>query len=553
MFTLIDRIPDAVLVHTETELLHFQGDKEIAQNDLQISFKIADIASASPLKIYVKADTTPLKYIRLRWKMPVSKTARLLSDCWERSYGDMGWENISPFQACPWYFLLKQDSELAGYGVKVRPGALCFWQMDPQGISLWLDVRNGGSGVLLNGRTLLAAEIISAVFRLDETSENAFTSFHAAREFCKLMCTDPILPPHAVYGANNWYYAYGHSSREEILADTDYLMSLTAEAENPPYMVIDDCWQRDRQDDYIGGPWTSNEKFGDMKTLADAIKEKGARPGIWVRLLFDHREELPTEWRLESGYLDPSHPGVLAKITEEVQRIGSWGYTLLKHDFTTFDIFGKWGWQMNPLMTDDGWHFHNRTLTSAEIIKNLYETILNAGKPYNMLILGCNTIGHLGAGLMHMNRVGDDTSGRIWERSLRMGVNALAFRLPQHRTFFDIDADCIGIMETLPWKQNKVWGELLAKSGTSLFVSAKPGVLTEDEKKELGDFLMTNSRQDQTAVPLDWEYTSYPEDWELQEKTVHLDYDYEDGPIALQGKIRSFELEHLFKITDYRW
>lgn len=51
-------------------------------------------------------------------------------------------------------------------------------------------------------------------------------------------------------------------------------------------MVIDDCWQEHhRLDEYNGGPWTKgNAKFPDMKGLADKLKEKGVRPGIWVRL-----------------------------------------------------------------------------------------------------------------------------------------------------------------------------------------------------------------------------------------------------------------------------
>ncbi|MFR7899899.1 MAG: hypothetical protein ACLU6Y_08720 [Ruminococcus sp.] len=42
---------------------------------------------------------------------------------------------------------------------------------------------------------------------------------------------------------NNWYYAYGDSSEEEILSDTDYILKLTEGVKNPPFMVIDDCWQ----------------------------------------------------------------------------------------------------------------------------------------------------------------------------------------------------------------------------------------------------------------------------------------------------------------------
>lgn len=89
------------------------------------------------------------------------------------------------------------------------------------------------------------------------------------------------------------------------------------------------------------------------------------------------------------------------------------------------------------------------------------------------MIIGCNTIGHLGAGLMHLNRTGDDTSGRIWERTRRMGVNTLAFRLPQHNTFYHIDADCVGIFGMIPWEKNRQWADVLAKSGTPLFVSGK--------------------------------------------------------------------------------
>lgn len=68
-------------------------------------------------------------------------------------------------------------------------------------------------------------------------------TFESAREFCKVMCTDPICPDYPVYGSNNWYYAYGDSSEKEILQDTDYIVKLTKGVDNPPYMVIDDCWQ----------------------------------------------------------------------------------------------------------------------------------------------------------------------------------------------------------------------------------------------------------------------------------------------------------------------
>ena len=199
-----------------------------------------------------------------------------------------------------------------------------------------MDVRCGGNGVKLNGRTLKAAEIITAHMR-------ECTTFDAVSDFCGDMCTDPVPPDYPVYGSNNWYYAYGDSSEEEILNDCDYVLELTKGASNRPYMVIDDCWQvNHRLNEYNGGPWTKgNEKFPAMKAMADTLVEKGVRPGIWVRLLQNEDENIPAEWRISlNNCLDPSHPDALAYIRDDVERICKWGYTLLKHDFSTFGLVG---------------------------------------------------------------------------------------------------------------------------------------------------------------------------------------------------------------------
>ena len=337
------------------------------------------------------------------------------------------------------------------------------------------------------------------------------------------MCSDPILPEKPVYGSNNWYYAYGRSSREDVLRDAAYLARLTEGIPNRPYFVIDDCWQRDRyhadgtfEETYNGGPWTPNAHFGDMGTLAGEIRNMGVIPGIWVRLLQDNSPDIPASWRLpHNGALDPSVPEVLEHVKGIVSQIGAWGFRLLKHDFTTFDLMNRWGSEMSYEMADEGWHFADRSRTSAEIIVALYEAILESAAQHDMLVLGCNTIGHLGAGLMHMHRTGDDTSGLMWERTLRIGVNTLAFRLPQHRAFFDIDADCIGISDLIPWQYNRQWGRLLAGSGTSLFYSVKPDTLPRDQEEELAGMLRRNAAAAEPAVPLDWENTALPQDWLL--------------------------------------
>lgn len=524
---MIKRDPDLIMIQCEDAEYCLKPEKHVVSaGDVTLTLK----PEVDTFSVWLTAETTPVRMIKMRWNSAEKITGKFLGDSWERSYGDMGWRGMVPYRAMPWYFLIEKEVGVTAFGVKVRPAALCFWQADPSGITLWMDVRCGGEGVILNGRTLAVATVICRTYR-------SLSAYEAARTFCKEMCPDPLLPSEPVYGSNNWYYAYGHSSHEEILADTDYISRLTEGLENRPYMVIDDGWQLNRCDEYIGGPWDQgNERFPDMPGLAQALKEKGTKPGIWFRPLLDRSENIPEEWRISyNGALDPSHPEVLKKVAEDVDRICKWGYQLIKHDFSTFDCFGCWGFDMQPLMTKNGWHFYDRSKTSAEIMVEFYRTILEAAKPYHTLILGCNTIGHLAAGLEHMQRTGDDTSGLLWERTLRMGTNALAFRMPQHRTFFDCDADCLGITGAIPWKFNRMWGELLGKSGTTLFVSVKPGVLSEEEDKELMEFLRMGSEQKEIAQPLDWQETIYPQDWKVGNEVLHYDWYSEVGIREMRG------------------
>lgn len=478
------------------------------------------------LAIFLTAQTSKVKWIKLRWNnLSWDKNVRFLGDAWERGYGDMEWKGMNPNRFMPWYFCAKSEAKSVCYGVKVRPSAMCFWQVDSLGMTLFLDVRCGGSGVNLKGRVIKLADVIACEMR-------ECTSFEAMQEFCGQMCEDPILPKYPVYGSNNWYYAYGKSSESEILADCDYILNLTKDIENKPYMVIDDCWQEHhRLNEYNGGPWTKgNEKFPDMKALADKLVKKGVRPGIWVRLLLNEDENIKNEWRLShNNCIDPTNPEALNYIKEDIKRICNWGYTLIKHDFSTFDLFGKWGFQMSPLVTDDGWHFYDDSLTSAEVVKLLYKAILDASVEASngeTLILGCNTIGHLGAGYMHINRTGDDTSGVIWERTRFMGVNTLAFRLPQHGKFYEIDADCVGIDGGISWSMNKQWADVLAKSGTPLFISVRPNILDETEKQELHEILKVASKQEHHVIPVDWEETTCPEHWQDKDHDIDCKYQW---------------------------
>jgi alpha-galactosidase len=365
--------------------------------------------------------------------------------------------------------------------------------------------------------------------------------FVAAKKFCQNMCDAPRLPKKPVYGGNNWYYAYGNSSAADIREDSRRIASFADSNENRPFMVIDDGWQPNP----TAGPWSrGNAKFTDMAKLADDMREIGVQPGLWMRPLFT-KEEIPKAWRLRSpsalheyqagkGYvIDPTVPEASRRIEEDMRTVVSWGYGLVKHDFSTYDLLGRWGKNMGAAITDADWSFADTTLTNAEIVREFYRTLRDGAA--DALLEGCNTVGHLTAGLFEMQRSGDDTSGRDWNRTRKMGVNTLAFRAPQHGTFFAIDADCVGLTKQIPWAMNKQWLSVLAGSGTPLFVSAAPDAIGPEQRAAVQWAFAEASRPMSLGEPVDWLETPEPETWILRGTRIQFDWFGMEGasPLAV--------------------
>ena len=139
---------------------------------------------------------------------------------------------------------------------------------------------------------------------------------------------------------------------------------------------------------------------------------------------------------------------------------------------------------MGAALTRDGWTFAaGPTRTTAEVIDELYRAIRTAAG--DALVIGCNTVSHLSAGVFEICRIGDDTSGTEWARTRKMGVNTLAFRGAQHGAFYVADADCVGVTNAVPWALNRQWLDLLSRSGTMLFVSLAPDALGADQRRDL--------------------------------------------------------------------
>lgn len=527
------RYADDLAIYTNNGEVHAQG-RNVVSRDAQAM----QCMEADGLHVLLQGDTTPVRYLRLRWKFTAQDDAdltnmKILGDAWERGYGDLAWRGMTPERCMPWVFAASngsdQQRDQSGrktlcFGVKTGAGAFCMWQCDPKGVTLLVDVRCGSEGVLLSGRTLSACTVCMETY-------TDCRAFEALQRFYHQLSPNPLLPAQPVYGSNNWYYAYGQSSHEEIISDSRFVAAQCKGLENRPFMVIDDGWQPNSCD----GPWyQGNERFPDMKGLCEAMRAEGVRPGIWIRYLSDRsgaEKSMSPETRLsrDPQFLDPSHPEVLAKVAEDTRRIvEDWGFELIKHDFSTFDMFGKWGAQCPGFMAGGCWHFYDQSKTSAEIVRTFYQTIREAAGE-QCLLLGCNVIGHLAAGLVHMNRTGDDTSGREWERTRRMGVNTLAFRMAQHKALFDVDADCVGIMGMIDWSLNRQWLRALSESGTPLFVSCKPDIADENVLHDLRKAFAKGARQEKIMIPVDWMETTCPAHWERGGEIVTFDWYPEDG------------------------
>jgi alpha-galactosidase len=201
---------------------------------------------------------------------------------------------------------------------------------------------------------------------------------------------------------------------------------------------------------------------------------------------------------------------------------------MIKHDYTTYDIFGRWGFQMGAALTRDGWTFASGpTRTTAEVIDDLYAAIRQAAG--DVLVIGCNTVSHLSAGRFEICRIGDDTSGTEWSRTRKMGVNSLAFRGAQHGAFYVADADCVGVTNNVPWSYTKQWLDLLARSGTMLFVSLAPDALGAEQRRDLKEALALAAAPQPLGEPIDWQQAIYPSHWRLMGRERTYDWVGADG------------------------
>jgi alpha-galactosidase len=520
-------MPDAVNFWSGNQYIALRSsDKETwTYRDMIVRLK----SHPDSVSVSIQCPSFSLLEVQISWNFTSSREVAVLGDHWERTYGDVRFEPVKATKKLPWYCIEHKDNDTFCFGVKTGGKSMASWRVSESHLDLNLDTGNGGNGVVLGSRTLQAAEIITTK---NESGENVFAT---VRRFCRQMCDAPRMVAQPVYGINDWYFAYGNNSADLILQHTALMVPLATNPANMPFSVIDAGWAKKSPllpDDCCWGDdfMISNNRFGDMQNLAFKIRQLGMRPGLWTRPLCARHDDPPN--LLAPGIanrndskmpiLDPTINENLERIRKMIQVYRQWGFELVKHDYTSYDIFGRWGFEMGTAMTEQGWNFSDRSKTNAEIILHLYSTIREAAG--DQILIGCNTVSHLSAGLFELNRIGDDTSGKEWSRTLKMGVNTMGFRMAQHKNFYEADGDCVGLTSAIPWNKNKQWMELLAKSSAPLFISAQPEAVGTEQKQFMKKCFEDASRNQPIGEPLDWLENPFPSKWKLDNREIDFDW-----------------------------
>lgn len=523
-FISVLREPDFVIGATENSSFRFEEKSNWQTSAVKYDYAVCGDCA----KITVYPSDSPVKFLKLRFNGDFSFIDKVYGDQLERSGGDacyLEWHSVMPHRSMAWNCVVKGDERYTGYGVKTGADCFAYWFVDTRGVTLFLNLCNGNDGTDLK-QPLLACEVVEYFGKYGEDGYSVY------KNLCKKMCDNPVLPKTPIFGVNNWYWAYGNISRESVLDETDYLTEMTSGVKNRPSMIIDDGWQINRSygaGSYNGGLWEANAEFEDMAKTADLIKGKGAKAGIWFRpLLTLGRVPLDANFKVYDGgiILDPSHPFSLEKIENDAKKIRGWGFEIIKHDFTTIDIT-----ENSPLdaafynvnLIKNGNKFYDKTKTNATIIKNLYKAIQRGAGDAD--VIGCNTIGHLTAGIHSACRVGNDTSGRSFEWTRRYGVNSV-MRLPQNETFFNVDPDCAAFTEMVDAKINLDYLEMCALTGMTTLASVTPRILSKDEMKRINKIYKIADENKSRYTIENYDKTANPEKFVSADGKTTKTYDW---------------------------
>jgi len=96
----------------------------------------------------------------------------------------------------------------------------------------------------------------------------------------------------------------------------------------------------------------------------------------------------------------------------------------------------------------------------------------------------------------------------------------------QHRTFSHIDPDIVAMTLAVDWRETSQWMDVVARSGTSLFLSPDPSAITSEIKSAMKDAMALSAQAGQ-GFPLYPTTGTTPTQWQFPNPSrVDKTYDW---------------------------
>ncbi len=211
---------------------------------------------------------------------------------------------------------------------------------------------------------------------------------------------DQVLSATPPMGWNSWNHFGCRVTAADVRAAADAIAGNGMKQAGYVYVNIDDCWEGARD---ANGSIQTNEKFGDMKALADYVHSKGLKIGIYSS---------PGP-KTCAGY-----EGTYGHEEQDAQQYAAWGFDYLKYDWCSAAKV----YQQSQM---------------PEVYKKMYDALARTGRPivYSLCQYGLDRVWRWGAsaGSNLWRTTGDITDNYERMANIGFGQNGLErFAGPGH-------------------------------------------------------------------------------------------------------------------------
>ncbi|MCS7252721.1 MAG: alpha-galactosidase [Armatimonadota bacterium] len=291
----------------------------------------------------------------------------------------------------------------------------------------------------------------------------------------------------------SWYYYYQSITQEEWERNVEWLANNLRDF-GLEWVQLDDGWQLDNGNPKTSGgrDWRGpNEKFTKgMKWVADIVKQRGMKPGIWLIPQKTDSDEVYNEhpdwflrkpdgtpvrigdWhprKVESYVVDPTNPEALEYIKRLFHTLAhDWGFEYFKID--NQPEFSRW----YDEQTDARRVPETR---GSDAYRMTLKAIREAIGP-NKYLLGCYGIPLDGIGIMNGSRTGGDMEAS-WQ-GCQVMIRTITKWGFLNNVVWWCDPDTLCVREPLTLGEARIMATLVSLSGQALMTSDKMYELPEE-------------------------------------------------------------------------